>query len=250
MPNPVLIKRLSPSSVSSGVLPTVGLTHQYKADSYVGVADNTALGGTGLEWVDSVGGVSYQAAQAVAALRPVFKTSVTNGLPGVLFTNLTTFATQNYLDIATGIAHVNTYSVFAVIKASTTAGQFQGGCVIGAFSVGGGVADEDTLMIIRNSVSAQSVSGLASDKGTVLAVGFIQDNFNVAFFRNNVTQSTNTLTLGTLNLNEIGAAGDMGFGPTSSVRYSGHIFEILVYDRAVSSDTRAAIQKYFGRWGI
>jgi len=235
---------ISPTSVSQ-------LTHWWKADS-LSLTDGTKVGNTGTEWVDLIGGLI--ATNSTANQRPTFKTGVANGLPGVLFTNLTSFATQNSLLLNSAFTHTNVWTVVAVIKASTTSGEFQGGSIVGGPS--DGFADQDTSMLLTTLASAGThnsvLTGLASDKGTVLSVCALENSGNPFMFRNNVDQGSlsSHVVPSYLNIGYLGAAGNINGSGTANVRFSGYIFEILIYDKALSADERAILQTYFSRWGL
>lgn len=230
------------------------LDHWYKADSF-SLSDGTKVGGSGKEWVDSIGGSTYYGRSIGSAFDPTYKTGVANGLPGVLFTNLTSLSTQNLLDCSNGsaankVTYAGDYTIVCVIKPTTITGGFNGGSIMGDAYARGGIVDQSgTTMKADNGTAAISVTGLSpNDMDTVLSVTYECSSGTTTFYRNNSSVGSGSLT--GMRTSHMGASANIDGNTSISVRFNGYIFEVLYYGRALTSTERGQLQTYFSRWGL
>ena len=96
------------------------------------------------------------------------------------------------------------------------------------------------------------LTGLASDKGTVIAVCAMENSGNPYMFRNNVSQGSLSAHVipSYMDVAYLGTAGNINGSGTANVRFSGYTFEILLYNRNLSETELRWMQVYFRRWGL
>ena len=199
----------------------------------------------------------------VATAKPVYAINGINGLPAIKFDGTSTFMTStNFSNIITG-----SVTVFAVVKlpATTVAAQPIIGKRVGDvanFQFGNGTSAagwqfcDSTCATKYNAGSNAALSANGSYVASVVYTGTStttgsSTSTGVTFFQNgllanasqNTTTSPSTSVLGSLIIGKDGA--------TSPAYFSGHIGEIIVFDRAIKKEERQAIEVYLGKkWGI
>jgi prepilin-type N-terminal cleavage/methylation domain-containing protein len=198
---------------------------------------------------------------------PVYKTNIINGLPAVLFDGTDDFAsTANFSNISSAS------TVFAVVKLPSTALaaktifskrpatgtstniEFGTTAATGwAYSDGGASSYNPTasssptaasgayvVSVVYNSSSADSSSSTAT------GIHFFQNGSTVPFTTNHfaTTSSPNASVPENLFVGKSGLTATPAF-------FSGHIGELIVFDRALKKEERQAIESYLGKkWGI
>ena len=232
----------TPATALQGVIPLC-----LKADSLV-AADNDPVA----SWTAS-GSLSFVGAQTTAEKKPLYKTNILNGLPGILF--------DNSNDCIAGALDLSTYDKLTVFVLFSSAP----GAISMVLELGWD--NEGSFNVFReaeNTVISNSIS-----------TGYVYSNYRTASiltttpklvcFTHDITLSTNCavgwvngVTGGTrpnngdpsgnfanLTLN-IGARGNGGYLPLN-----GYVFEVLLFPGVVLSDAnRITVEDYIqSRWG-
>ncbi len=228
------------------------LVHWWKADSY-GLANETRLGGSGNEWVNQIAGSTYYGRQGTAANQPTFRTGVAAGLPGIFFTNNIAFTVQQYFDVSNGssankVILPTNCTIVAVCQSQGGGLDFIGGPIVGDGYTKGGVTDEQTGMIADNGTNNVTLGSLPNDVNAVLSVAYESEATTTTFYRNNAVQGSGSLQGSVFSF--IALSANMGGVTTSHVRFGGYLYEIVIYDRALTLQERSVLQKYFARWGL
>jgi len=235
------------------------LTHWWKADSF-NLSDGTAIGGTGNEWVDPIGGSTYYGRQATSTVRPTFQTNITNGKPGILFKQGNSFSPQALIDNSNGsssnkITLPSEWTVFCVVKAQAVSlGTIGGGVVLGdAYNRGGLFIGDVYLSADDGTTVRQSDNQFWSFQTNISNATWRQISGSIEFYRNNLKiTTTGSMTLSTMKFSHTAAAANYGGNSAaSSTRYGGYVFEMLVYGRALTTTEMTSINTYFNnRWAL
>ena len=206
-----------------------GLVLWLKADAIIGLADGDAIG----TWPDS-SGQGNNATQATASKKPTYKTGIINGNPVVrldgtddelrtpflMLTNMTVFVVMLSEDLATGhylLAFEGGLESNAIITGFTSG-------LVETFSVprisAGAFSTSDfSLHVLRRDVAGGSTATFKN--GSQVATSGIVE-----------AASTGALWIGIRN------------GFPSSEFFDGDIAEILVYNSALSTRDREAVEGY------
>lgn len=220
-----------------------------QADTATGLNDGDQIA----TWTDA-SGLGHDITQATAAKRPLYKTSILNGLPVVRFDGTDDFmATAAYASPTAG------GSLFAVVKVTASAAyRLILNHASSATWTGGHsrfqarVQDSGPWQFIVNddSVAANALNTFPTNAvtGTWLLMTFIYDQTNLIIASggtNIITKGlTGTLTSSTFPV-YVGASTD-GLNV-----WNGDMAELVYYDNGLNSTDRAAIEKYLtDKWFI
>jgi len=200
--------------------------------------------------------------------RPTYRTNIINGLPAVLFDGTDDFlSTTNFSNISTAatvfavVRFPSTISATpatrAILSKRTAAGptvniEFGNGTTITGWNYSDGTVDAPTALPGGNL--AASTAYVASVVYTAnSATGCGNTSTGYAFFHNG---AVNASTCGATNGATPTAVSDPLFIgkqglTTSPTFFSGHIGEIIIFDRALKKEERQSIEAYLGKkWGI
>lgn len=225
-----------PASVS-------GLKLWLKADAIIGLVDGDLM----TQWDDLSGnGYHYNAS---GGLRPAYKTNIANGKPAVLFSGaqyLTGTARQNLL--------TSFHTIFIVAQATDVSlanSQYffsDGGARVVLFTA----TDGHLTGNIYTSGTVGAVAGVGKNGET-----FVLDHMHKADVGSNdvfVRRTGGHLeNSGVANLSTLNAADPTYVGGRSGAsRYlTGYIFEVIVYDNAISDADRDGIRTYLhAKYGL
>lgn len=201
-------------------------------------------------WVDLSGSGTVSPTQATAARQPIFTTNVQNGLPGLLYNGTTN---QRYYNSTTAILN--------------TAAEFTG------FSVSScDQATADTRCVIETTSnnsfthqydnSNQPRVGMNIGTSQSLLASTVE-SFNVPIVLESIYSNPSIAFQGLLQGVSFGSASfaanlaattGYNIGTYRSVNgrwFSGYIHEIVIYNRALSSNERLIVRNYLmKKWGI
>lgn len=214
-----------------------GLTFWVDANKIPSLADGAAVAA----WLD-LSPTKAHATQATSGNRPVYKVNILNGKPIVRFTA----ASSHYLQLASGLSIDDNVTFFAVLKSTSNA----------------------TAQTFFGQNSTTGAPHFSLNKGgiTLPSIGTFIPGFNVAFasvdtltsfcifeYRRAGAGATHNLwktavaqSLGVNNTNDFTAAGTQFIGrrASASEHFDGDIAEIIIYNRALSTAERQAIEWY------
>lgn len=272
----------------AGVTQSSRLLTQAKLSSAKSMTQSSPVSSiTGLSlWIDSVSDASFQSndlddattittwndinpqtitkANLTPSGGPLYKTNVINGLPAILFDGVDDFAsTANFSNISSAS------TVFAVVKLpSTLAAQtifskrattgtainieFGTTVATGWTYADGGASYNPTASSAPTAASGSYVVSVvynlsSADSGTSTATGvhFFQNGSTTPFTLNHFA-TTGSPTSVSENL----FVGKSGLTATPAF-FSGHIGELVIFDRALKREERRSIEAYLGKkWGI
>jgi len=209
-----------------GFLPNTisGLILWLKSDTITGLADNAAVS----SWSDSSGN-SNTASQGTGAVQPIYKTNIRNGLPAVRFDGA-----GDYMTLASNITAAP-LTIFIV--ASRTSGtsyrhllDLQKVFVLSTPGSGSNWA----VYVNAEPDSGQSLTS------TPKVISAVVRNYNdIDMLTNGANSVTRTTGTGYMS----GASSMVG-GDGGGSSHTGDIFEILVYNSALSSVNRALVETH------
>ncbi|MDA3925354.1 MAG: hypothetical protein PF904_11720 [Kiritimatiellae bacterium] len=204
-----------------------------------GLATNSA--GLVSRWSDQSGN-AHDAVQANSNYQPCWTNAVVNGLPGLRFDGV-----SNKDGLTTGWGTSNgTYSVFVAATYRTNSGYTWHRVIQGANNYNWGIelngSAGNFYSFVPNGAGGSGFYSITSTNirppnGTPFVAALIGDGMNTQFTLNGFGYSPvehhhgpGTLILGT--------GGQSGNG------WSGHIFEVVAYDRALSYEERCQVERY------
>jgi hypothetical protein len=199
-------------------------------------------------WIDKVTGTN-QAQQTNATKRPLYKTNIQNGLPGLLFDGTDDFlqlVTQFELDGAvTAIVVMNPAengTIQTPIFMSKTTGN------VYAFWMYANCSGDSYICSVYDTGERGTTYAGDPVGANIITLTGIEGGV-VNNYRNGVLKA-GAVTLGTFgytsSTSKIGAYGSGGILP-----FSGHIHEIVVYDRVLSDAQLAQVWDYLSqKWAI
>lgn len=236
-------------SLQSGVIPPAlitpasfaGLQGWWKADSF-SLADDTFIGGTGLEWIDQANAFDGTQPGADAQFKPKFRTNIFGSAPAIEF-NFNAFNPQSHLALAGsedgGINLTGDFTIIAVLKAGTPSSGSLGGPILGnAYTSNhtsvGCFAQFESPSGCRLFLNGGTTDVFSSDFSTngPWMVSIIRSGLNLEYRRNANASFSSTHVLSqvdTLKLNYMAAINGSGI----AVRFSGYIGELCVYNAAL-----------------
>jgi len=229
MPNPILIPRIAFSQPSGAVLPVFGGQVLWlKADALT-LNNNDAVS----SWTDSSGN-GKDHAQASGTKQPTFKTNQQNGKPGVSFDG-----TNDDLVSASVPTTALVYSIFTVQKFTSAAG-LQGLWRNGDGD-GWGVYDNvGTRAILHRAVASLNDAAATTNAEIWSAV---RTSAPLAKFW--VNGANQTISNSTSVPNAPSAFAILGaFSEALGFYFGGLVFEVIVYDNALSDTDRGAVETY------
>ena len=218
--------------------------------------------------------VTLPSSATVALTAPIYRTNIINGLPAVDFSaGSTSMAANNFPAISTAA------TVFAVVKLPSTTLAAQ--AIFSKRPAGGGThpniefsttaltgwkyldganatgytpvaAVVPTLAsgtyVVSVVYSASSISGAGTSTAT--GYNFFQNGGNTGYSGAMYGATTSNNPNTSLGADDVLFLGRQGL--TSSPTYfTGHIGEIIIYDRALKKEERQSIEAYLGKkWGI
>jgi hypothetical protein len=210
-----------------------GLTAWYKADA----GTSTTTDGVGVSQWNDQSGNGFNAVQATGANQPLYKAAIQNGLPVLRFD-----AVNDYMQAA-GVNVAQPDTIFLVAKNTLTGGTFSnafdgnttrqtiGRWSTDAVAVNCGTTDVVTAQLWGSTLFHQ-LSLIANGASSLLWF----DATSVTLGSNPGTANLNVLNIGTFN--------------TSTSFWSGDIAELLIYNSALSTPNRQAVEGYLrGKWG-
>jgi prepilin-type N-terminal cleavage/methylation domain-containing protein len=251
---------------SSPVASIKGISIWIDAISDASFQSNDLDDGTAITTWNDINPQTITKANLTPSGGPVYKTNIINGLPAVLFDGTDDFAsTANFSNIS------SSSTVFAVVKLPSTALaaktifskrpatgtsmniEFGTTATTGWTYSDGGASYNPTASSSPTAASgAYVVSVVYNASSTVIAsstaagVSFFQ-NGSVAPF---TASSINTTSSPNASVPENLFVGKSGLTATPAF-FSGHIGELIVFDRALKKEERQAIESYLGKkWGI
>ena len=221
-----------------------GLQVWYAADKITGLSDDDLVA----LWSD-LSGNGVDAVQAGDAAKPTYKTNIQNGLPAVRFDGTTDQLLASYS------TYLSSFSVFAVI--APTGATYR--------AITEKVSDNnnrnmyflvrettDKLTIgFTSSASAYrevtSTGALTDD--TTYVVGGVFDNANdLMYVSINATEESGANTFTPQDVGTSLGVGQQGGGLE---RFNGDIFELIIYNSALSATNRAKIRNYLNvKWVV
>lgn len=230
-----------------------GLINWWRADSFGALADNTAIGGAGLEWIDEAG--SLDAFQGTSAFQPRFRTAVFGTAPVIEFQFNGSFTPQQFMTLSAvennGVNLAGNFTIVFVAQAVIVgAGNVSGGTLLGnAFTINDSAIEwspQGTFPQAARVYGATANQGSASyaTNGPVM-VSIIRSGANLQFRKNAATVSSHVLgAVDLLRLNFMGACNFNVGGVI--VRYGGYLGEVCIYNAALSdADLNALFTGYF-----
>ena len=238
-----------------------GLQLWLKADA-LGLSDGADV----VTWPDSSGNAND--ANAVTP-KPIFKENVIGSMPGVLFDGV-----DDYLEVAaSGGMQSGNYTIFAVIKTGATVA----GSVIAEDYNWSGAADGNVryeMGYYFHQTTADDKFGIghfnSAGAGWLTAYKATNDGANeahlyaglydgskVLLYENGTEIASTSGTIATAGTRQfwIGRRHDDGIGGVAEPYFKGHILELIVFDNALSTTDRQAVEsylaaKYSGEFGV
>lgn len=198
-----------------------GLVRWYKADTFA-LADGTAIGGTGNEWLDQSPTAPNNATQGNAGQRPVFRTNVFGSQPAVQFdAGLTQFL------LMPGIVLAGDFTVIGIVKVSAESVFL--GEAFGGFKT----------LIYRSAVNVvafrDGLSDIISDafsevQTNVRMITWRRSSDQISFRESNTARGAETSASGVVSFTYDAIGINAGGGGLAS----GHYGEICVYNQHIS----------------
>lgn len=246
MRNPLTIRDPAFLSRAAVITPLsfAGLVAWWKADSYAPLADNTAVGDTGLFWKDQVNGFDG-ANVGGGALLPHYRTNTFGSVPGIEFRFGSGFSPQNYLPLSaseiTGVNLAGDFTIVVVMKYPATAGDQNGGSILGnAYTLNQtsincfgtlplqpGVVDR----LVFVSGGGNTVSSAVASPGALGMYSFIRSGTGLEFRKNDASISSHVLAA--VNIARLNYMGATNIGVYGQPRLGGYLGEICVYNAAL-----------------
>lgn len=230
---------------SGGIpIPLNGLQMWLKADQGVTLDGNGRVS----QWNDQ-SSAARNVSQSASGQRPLLVSSAKNSLPAIQFTS----TRQDVLESLTSTG-VDNCSIFTVIKVDST--DFTEDVFV---AIGKGFNPQRVRFLYKSGSNTNigfagwnneyTASGIDWDTGNWHVAGLTQNNQDVLVFRDTTTAS-GTLPNTSLTTNQdywgIGASSQTGAG---SYWTNCHIGEVIIYNRAVSTNERTQITAYLkARW--
>jgi len=222
-----------------------------RADTITGLTDGQAL----TTWLDESGNVN-NATQGTEANKPLYKTNIQNGRPVVRFDGADDVMTANS---AASLFHGNDTPI-SVFFVASTADNAANKCVFnGGYSAGQtyfhwfGFDSAEVLRVDRREELStdQVASGGAAVSGFVCA-SFVFPGTTMSIWRNAQVvvnaAAFDTPTLGT-NVDRIGIGALVR--NATAIYLPGDIAEILIYNTALSTANRQAVEAYLNaKWAV
>jgi len=192
----------------------------------------------------------------------LYRTNIINGLPAILFDGGTnSFAsTSNFSNISTAatvFAVVRFPATFTATKAILSKRTAAGGTVNiefgnGTTTTGWNYSDGTTYAPTTSTVAASTtyVASAVYTANSTSGTGSATTSGGYAFFQNGVSTATGNTTGTPTAVTDSLFIGKQGL-TTSPTIFSGHIGEIIIFDRALKKEERQSIETYLGKkWGI
>lgn len=175
----------------------------------------------------------YDGVQATSGNRPVFKTNIQNSLPGVLFDG-----TTDYINLPQTETIASNFAVFYCFTPSSGGGGYgnllrhQDNKVIGGWH-------GDSHKFYTYPEADPATGALAEDVPYVFTVANTTGTWTV--YQSGVAGATGSSAM-TCQLDTLGGVGN---------NFKGYIFEVIVYDAALSAGDRGDVEDYLiDKWGI
>jgi hypothetical protein len=226
-------------SMEPNALP--GLSLWLKADAITGLADGAAV----TTWTDSSPS-GYNVTQANAAMRPLYKTNVQNGLPGVRFDG-----TDDYLYGGDVLEFLGTapFTIMVMAKLNTVDTTYRR--ILAKEKIAAPVEGwhlyyqtASTRYFERQTAGTPTgaPAGAVPVSGAVYSLAVTFDGGRLRFFQNGAEQSVGA---GGVNvINDTATNLTVGASDTGAYPFSGDLFEVIVYNRVLSMDERQQIETY------
>ena len=197
-------------------------------------------------WTDSSGN-ARDATQATAGLKPIYKTNVINGQPVIRFDGTDDRLVTSSVAVAGGA-----FSAFIVLKFASTSGAqyplFNGDNVAGngwALESGAGTAGKRGVLYRGNAISDDGTTSTITELWSVTRTSAPSLNFYLNGTITSIAADASALTAPT---NKVVVGGDSG---GSAGFFNGDIAEIIIFDSALSTGNRQAIESYLaGKYSI
>jgi len=233
-----------------------GLTARFTAENLLVQGSATPSDGSAITtWRTSQGNLTVT--QATAGRRPTFRTNIQNGLPAVLFDGVDdALASASSFSIYVSSNQRTVFTVarptaLVAVGTGNTYGRPQIWCAANGFN-GLSVSPSGSNNIFNvwdydasSSVSASTASA-AVNSNILLTTRHLAGVTSISL--NQGTPVTNS-TLRDASTNNVLVFGNDGVSGT--LPYTGYIFEILFYNRALSNEEIAAVEAFLKtKWGI
>lgn len=203
--------------------------------------------------------------------RPTYRTNIINGLPAVLFDGTDDFlSTTNFSNISTAA------TVFAVVRFPSTISATKAilskraGATSASVNIEFGNGSTTTGWNYFDRATAYAPTALPGDASLATSTSYVASvvytansasgcgntSTGFAFFHNGAAHATTSTTCGATTTYTPTAVSDPLFIgkqglTTSPTFFSGHIGEIIIFDRALKKEERQSIETYLGKkWGI
>jgi len=233
-----------------------GLTARFTAENLLVQGSATPSDGSAITtWRTSQGNLTVT--QATAGRRPTFRTNIQNGLPAVLFDGVDdALASASSFSIYVSSNQRTVFTVarptaLVAVGTGNTYGRPQIWCAANGFN-GLSVSPSGSNNIFNvwdydasSSVSASTASA-AVNSNILLTTRHLAGVTSISL--NQGTPVTNSI-LRDASTNNVLVFGNDGVSGT--LPYTGYIFEILFYNRALSNEEIAAVEAFLKtKWGI
>lgn len=224
---PVGFRLVSAASFSPANLQ--GLKLWFDASQITGLSDGDSV----TNWFD-LSGNSNTATQSTASKRFTYETGEINGLPIVRGDGV-----DDFFDISTPLSLTN-YTVFAVVKRAAGSqgvlfgAEGAGSSYMGIYTTFGGTLQNENGSFAGN---------IAADPATAATWRFTASSGTASFGTNGSDSTFANPVTGAFRFGRIGnrAAGE---------HFSGDLGEVIVYDTALSVDSRQSVERYLrAKWG-
>jgi len=205
-------------------------------------ANNDPVG----DWHDANGGLK-EMEQATAGLRPLYKTNILGGKPGIKFDGSDDVLVWSSV---LSTANMDQSTVFLVLSGWTT-GTYQG--ILGSTLPAGNdsyylrISDVDKASFVHAGVAEIGVSTAAySTAGAVIGLAY-SDASSYAFYTGRTANGNGATAASISAASTIVGAQDGGVVE----RYTGYIHEILIYDSVLNATKIDNNARYLlNKWGL
>jgi hypothetical protein len=264
------IMSLFPITAPPGTIP--GLVGWFAADYTNNVNKQQPANDTGVASWANLSQNKNEPGQGVAANQPTFKTSVTNGLPGVLF-NSGAGVNGDFVTLGPsaaigrlGLTGATDFTIFVCAQvASLTPGSGFSGTIL--YNQASGVTTNSQYEITQGADGALSVTACEGVGGNSRTANMGFPVANTPFIISAYSDTTGAarfygkLNTGSFVTSDGSYPSIVTTGPNFSIGrqksgfptrvFDGHVFEILIFGKQLNSTERLFIERYLGnKWGI